>query len=106
MMESQAEYFCQNVKYGCIRSVHGLGNTSKRDKWHLLECTLNSKLNTEIGRSASSFYDFDILPAHEELPAPIAHIRVREGIITVEFEELEVQLPALQAVPRLIFMKR
>jgi hypothetical protein len=63
--------------------MRGLGNASNRDKWHLLENTLNLKLNTEIGGSASPSCVFNILPAYEELPAPRAHLRVKEGIITI-----------------------
>jgi hypothetical protein len=70
MTESQAEHFCQNGKRGCCRSVRSLGSAPNRGKWHLRECTLNSKLNTEIEASASPSRVFDILPAHEELPDP------------------------------------
>jgi hypothetical protein len=65
-----------------VAGACGLGKASNRSKWHLLERTLNSKLNTEIGGSARRYCVFDILAAHEELPAPIAHFGVREGIIT------------------------
>jgi hypothetical protein len=80
-------------------SVHGLGNALNGAKWHFLECTLNSKLNTKTGGSSSPSGVFDTLPVHEELPAPIAHLRVREGIIIVSLEQLMVYLPALQALP-------
>jgi hypothetical protein len=96
MTESQTEYFCQNVKYRCCGSVRGLGNASNRGNWHLLEYTLNSKLNSEIGGRSCVV---DILPTHEEPLDPISHIRVREGIIIVLFEQLEMHLPALQAIP-------
>jgi hypothetical protein len=83
MAESQAEYLCQNVKHGCSGSVRGPSNASNRGSWHLLECILNSKLNTESGMSVSPSGVFDIFPAYEELLAPIVHLRVRESIITV-----------------------
>jgi hypothetical protein len=78
--------------------VRGLGNASNRGEWHLLEFTLNSKLTTEIGGSAGPSCVLDMLPAHDELPAPTAHLRVKEGI-AVSFEQLEMYLPALHAVP-------
>jgi hypothetical protein len=40
-----------------------------------------------------------MLAAHEELPDPIAYLRVREGIITVWLEPLEAYLAALHAIP-------
>jgi hypothetical protein len=79
--------------------VRGLGNASNRGKWHFLDCTLNLELNIEIGRSASPSCVIDLLPAHGELPDPTAHLRIREGIITGWFEQLEVEFPALQALP-------
>jgi hypothetical protein len=100
MTKSQAEYFSQNVKHDCCRSVRRLGNASTRAKWHFLECTLNSKLNTEITATISPSCVVDISPVHEELPAPRARLRVRDGIITVQFEQLEAYLSALQAVQR------
>jgi hypothetical protein len=74
MTESQTENFSQNVQHGCYSSVRGLCNASKRGKYHFLECTLNSKLNTEIGGSASPSCVLAALPTHEELPAPVAHL--------------------------------
>jgi hypothetical protein len=101
MTESRAENFCQNVKHGCryCMSVRSLGNPSNRGKLHLLEYALNSNLNTEIVGPASPSCDVDIRPAPEELPAPMSRFRVREGIIAVYFDRLEMYLPALQAVP-------
>jgi hypothetical protein len=99
MTESQAEHFCQNGKRGCCRSVRSLGSAPNRGKWHLFKCILNSKLTTEFGESVSPSCIVDILPAHEELPTPITHLRVREGIITVWFEQLKAYLSALLAVP-------
>jgi hypothetical protein len=48
------------------------------------------KLNTEIGGSADLSGIFNTVPAHEELPAPMEYLQVREGIIIVWFEQLEV----------------
>jgi hypothetical protein len=58
---------CQNVKHNCGSGVRGLGNASNKGMWYLLEYTLNSKLNTEIGRLVSLSCVFDILSAHAKL---------------------------------------
>jgi hypothetical protein len=63
--ESQAYCLCQDVKHCHCTNVPGLGNASNRGKWHLLERTLNSKLNTEIGGSANPFSVFNKVPTHD-----------------------------------------
>jgi hypothetical protein len=99
MTKSRAEDFCQNVKHGCCRGGGGLDHAWNTGMWHLLKCTLNSKLNAEIGVLASLSSMFDTLPSHAELPAPITHLRVNESIIPISFEQLEVHLHVRYAVP-------
>jgi hypothetical protein len=65
------------------QTISGLGNALGRGKRHFLDCTLNSKLNPEIGELVSPSWAFDMVPDHREISALIAHLRAREGMITV-----------------------
>jgi hypothetical protein len=93
MMESWAQYLSQDAKDGRCMSLGELGNALNRCKWQFLSRTLNSKLNTEIGGSASPSCVFNRLPAHKQLSAPTEHLS------GVKFKQLEVDSFVLQAIP-------